>query len=84
MKLPLEVQQLCEQHLRRIRQTTQHQLTPEDRLELYLKFGFSRILTRTSPNYLSDYTDADFALCWLAFLTAKKVAFICKRRPVTL
>ena len=81
MKPPIEVQQLCEEYLTRVRRSTEYQLTDQDRLELYLKFGYSRILSGIGPVSLPDYTNADIALCWLALLTAKKVAFICKRGP---
>ena len=83
MKVPPETQHLCEQYLSKVKQNDQHQLTNDERLELYQKFGFSRILTTAvSDSPVFTYTKADFALSWLAFLTAKKVAFICKRGPI--
>lgn len=79
MQPPLEVQNLCQSYLEKIRQTPEHKLLDNDRLELYLKFGHSRILYNTTSIKVLDFTIADIALAWLAFLTAKKVGFICKR-----
>lgn len=79
MEPRLEVQELSKIYLEKIKQDSEHKFTDEDRLELYKKFGSSQMLYNTASISLSDFTIADFALSWLAILTAKKVAFICKR-----
>ncbi|OJW00800.1 MAG: hypothetical protein BGO39_20400 [Chloroflexi bacterium 54-19] len=82
MQPPVEVQNLCQRYLEKVRHAPEYELMDEDRLEIYLKFGHSLILNNSTSIRLPDFTKADFVLCWLAFLTAKKVSFICKRKSV--
>jgi hypothetical protein len=89
MPLPLQTQQLCLQYLENVRNDPDHNLSTQSRFELYRSFGPSRLdfpgyQKRGSLfNYeeykqhrgleFANFTIADYALSWLAVLTAERV-----------
>ncbi len=89
--LPPKVQNLCKRFLEDVRQNPEHHLSAANRFTLYCSFGKFRFLeflpsftasstlAITTANHLSRFTVADFTICWLAGLTAKKVLPIWNR-----
>jgi hypothetical protein len=80
MNLPLETQQLCEKYLEKVWQDPEHQLTERDRATIFGSWGIELIAINPYPRNLANFSQADFAMGWLAVITAEKVAFICQQK----
>lgn len=88
-EVPAKTKQLIEQSLKRIHLDSEHHLKAKDRFAIYKSFGLSRLLrpgySKHGPSFNSqEYLEflknelkqlqvADYALGWLAILTARHV-----------
>ncbi len=89
MKLPIQVECLCNRFSQKVRQDINHNITAKERFEIYQNFGFSRLnlpgytkrgvsfngaeYRQLLENEFLNFNIVDYTLGWLAILTAKKV-----------
>jgi len=88
--LPTQIQRMCERFLAELRQDPQHHFNIANSFALYRRIGklnFFELSSNlnsggmpiTTSGHLSRFTVADYLICWLAILTARKVLPIWNR-----
>jgi hypothetical protein len=90
--IPLKTSRLIKQYITKIRNNDNHHLEAVKRLNIYKSFGVSRFLqprydkigirfnysemVGLYKNQFINLTIADYAICWLAIVTVKKVLYM--------
>ncbi|HEX2912520.1 MAG TPA: Imm5 family immunity protein [Chloroflexia bacterium] len=82
MYLPADLQELISYLLHKVRNTSEHTVTPLERMSLYKAFGpttypasyeETKALIEKGENNFLELTNADLAFGWLCLITARKV-----------